>query len=346
MPSLMIRGIYSTSMGKLALDNGYDVVNPTWTQARRFNLSQEHKAADLSIGEYGRKHRILLKGRSDAVTEFVGLLKDRLPDAAIWESQQDRGTIYPLMRRNVGPRSEAIRAEGDLRAGAVVEVEVPLIAKQELDKVRSEVAYTVPGHHFCRAGSEALSNLVTLAERLVIEGHTRGDVVSELFSSIMNSFAPRKGEFVGIEHVKLDGRTAILTPGKVVRRGKGSVVLRRTFSGRGRYDGLGTEIRPRDYGLTAINRGNWFVASRYYGTDHIYKGGHYSICTPIQLYESYATYVDLGVDVIDRTDGKPEIVDQHDLKNAYEQGVITRWLRDRAMEEAKTLQHNLEEGRR
>jgi len=346
MTSVMIRGIYSTSMARLALDNGYDVVNPTWTQAQRFNLSQEHKAADLSIVEYGGKHRVLVSGKSQVVMDFVDLLKDRLPDAAIWISQENRGTIYPLMRRTVGSHSEAIQAEGNARAEEVVEVEVPLLAKQELDKIRSEVAYTVPGHHFCRAGSEALSNLVTFAEKLVIDGHVSGDIVSELFSSIMGSFAPRKGEFVGIEHVKLDGRTVLLTPGKVVRRGKGAIVLRRTFSGRGHYNGLRAEIRAGDYGLTAVSQGNWFVASQYYGADHVYKGGHYSICTPTQLYENYATYVDLGIDVIDRSDGEPEIVDQSDLESAYECGVVSQWLRDRAIEEAKTLQHSLEERKR
>ena len=346
MASVMIRGIYSTSMARLALDNGYEVVNPTWTQAQRFSLSQEHRAADLSIAEYGAKHRVILSGKSEVVADFVELLKDRLPDAAIWMTQHSRGTIYPFVRRNVESDSDAIDAERNPEAEDVVEVEVPLLAKQELDKVRSAVAYTVPGHHFCRAGGEALSNLVTFAEKLVIDGHTPGDVVSELFSSIMSSFAPRNGEFVSIEHVKLDGRTVLLTPGKVVRRGKGSVVLRRTFSGRGRYDGLGTEIRAGDYGLTAVSQGTWFVASQYYAADHSYKGGHYSICTPTQLYENYATYVDLGIDVIDRSDGPPEIVDQQDLESAYELGVISQWLRERATEEAKTLQHNLEERKR
>lgn len=343
MARVMIRGIYSTSMGKLALDNGYDVVNPTWTQAQRFSLSQEHKAADLLIREYGGKHRVLLTGKSEVLVDLVELLKDRLPDVAIWTSQQNRGMVYPIVRRNVESRWEAIRVEGNLRPEAAVEIEVPLLAKQELDKIRNEVAYTVPGHHFCRAGSEALSNLVTFAEKLVIDGYMSKDVVSQLFSSTMSSFAPRKGELVGIEHVKLDGRTVILTAGKVVRRGKGSVVLRRTFSGRGRYDGLGTEIGAGDYGLTAINQGNWFVASQYYGPDHSYKGGHYSICTPTQLYENYATYVDLGIDVIDKPNGEPEIIDQDDLESAYEREVISQWLRERAIEEAETLHHSLEE---
>lgn len=343
MARVMIRGIYSTSMGKLALDNGYDVVNPTWTQAQRLSLSQEHKAADLLIREYGGKHRVLLTGKSEVLVDLVELLKDRLPDVAIWTSQQNRGMVYPIVRRNVESRWEAIRVEGNLRPEAAVEIEVPLLAKQELDKIRNEVAYTVPGHHFCRAGSEALSNLVTFAEKLVIDGYMSKDVVSQLFSSIMSSFAPRKGELVGIEHVKLDGRTVILTAGKVVRRGKGSVVLRRTFSGRGRYDGLGTEIGAGDYGLTAINQGNWFVASQYYGPDHSYKGGHYSICTPTQLYENYATYVDLGIDVIDKPNGEPEIIDQDDLESAYEREVISQWLRERAIEEAETLHHSLEE---
>jgi len=343
MARVMIRGIYSTSMGKLALDNGYDVVNPTWTQAQRFSLSQEHKAADLLIREYSGKHRVLLTGKSEVLVDFVELLRDRLPDIAIWTSQQNRGMVYPIVRRNVESRWEAIRVEGNLRPEAAVEIEVPLLAKQELDKIRNEVAYTVPGHHFCRAGSEALSNLVTFAEKLVIDGYMSKDVVSQLFSSTMSSFAPRKGELVGIEHVKLDGRTVILTAGKVVRRGKGSVVLRRTFSGRGRYDGLGTEIGAGDYGLTAINQGNWFVASQYYGPDHSYKGGHYSICTPTQLYENYATYVDLGIDVIDKPNGEPEIIDQDDLESAYEREVISQWLRERAIEEAETLHHSLEE---
>ncbi|MDH5703411.1 MAG: DUF402 domain-containing protein [Aigarchaeota archaeon] len=343
MARVMIRGIYSTSMGKLALDNGYDLVNPTWTQAQRLSLSQEHKAADLLIREYGGKHRVLLTGKSEVLVDLVELLKDRLPDVAIWTSQQNRGMVYPIVRRNVESRWEAIRVEGNLRPEAAVEIEVPLLAKQELDKIRNEVAYTVPGHHFCRAGSEALSNLVTFAEKLVIDGYMSKDVVSQLFSSTMSSFAPRKGELVGIEHVKLDGRTVILTAGKVVRRGKGSVVLRRTFSGRGRYDGLGTEIGAGDYGLTAINQGNWFVASQYYGPDHSYKGGHYSICTPTQLYENYATYVDLGIDVIDKPNGEPEIIDQDDLESAYEREVISQWLRERAIEEAETLHHSLEE---
>ena len=142
MASLMIRGIYSTSMARLALDNGYEVVNPTWTQAQRFSLSQEHKAADLSIAEYGGKHRVILSGKSEAAADFVELLKDRLPDAAVWMTQQNRGTIYPFVRRNVESNSDAIHAERNLRAEDVVEIEMPLLAKQELDKVRSGVAYT------------------------------------------------------------------------------------------------------------------------------------------------------------------------------------------------------------
>jgi predicted RNA-binding protein associated with RNAse of E/G family len=72
------------------------------------------------------------------------------------------------------------------------------------------------------------------------------------------------------------------------------------------------------------------------------KGEYYSICTPIEIYENYIRYVDLGIDIIKIPNNPPKVIDIEELEEAYKKGIISQWLKEKAHKEVEEILNTIQ----
>ena len=212
-----------------------------------------------------------------------------------------------------------------------------------LDGSRAEAAPTMAGHHRIKAGADSASGAVNFVEA-VCEGLGDPDESEFPFEAVVRQFGPREGDRVALQHGKPDGRLITLGRGEVTSIDpSGQVTVRRTASGRGTYDALGTPREPGDIATTRLKEGRWWYATAYRGEDGERKGTYVNICTPVEVFPRAIRYVDLYVDVIKHPDGSVETVDEDELAEAVEAGYVAEDLAAKASDVASKLEGALGE---
>ncbi|MDI9619598.1 MAG: DUF402 domain-containing protein [Candidatus Nezhaarchaeota archaeon] len=79
-PAVMVRGIYSTALAKLLLDNGFRISMPSRTLAVRLNLKDFSAQHDAVIRDHDEKEgAVALEGQRAG--EIADFLREKLPDA-------------------------------------------------------------------------------------------------------------------------------------------------------------------------------------------------------------------------------------------------------------------------
>ena len=241
-----------------------------------------------------------------------------------------------------------------------------------LDDTRRAVTATMPGHHRTKAGSEAASAGVDLAEALCGDGlggpsGDTGDADSTNdgdgdadstddgndtanadetfpFAVVTRQFGPVEGDTVAITHGKPDGRAFSLGRGTVTEwDSDGTVAVERTLSGGGTYDALGTSRERGDTALTKFREGRWWYPTIYRGEDGDLKGTYVNVCTPVECFPAEIRYVDLHVDVIKHPDGTVERVDDDELDAAVAAGTVPDPVAEKARAVAASLERALSE---
>jgi len=102
-----VRGIYSTALAKLLLDNGFEIVQPSLTIKKRFGLEENSMPPDLKINDRYDLQGIRVLGTSHAVNAFQPILHSTFEDAltrkwrvsvdGIYEgtvTESDEDTVY------------------------------------------------------------------------------------------------------------------------------------------------------------------------------------------------------------------------------------------------------------
>jgi hypothetical protein len=208
-----------------------------------------------------------------------------------------------------------------------------------LDELRRGVATTMPGHHRIKAGSNAASAGVDLAEALC------GDRLAEQsfpFAAVTQQFGPTLGDQLRIGHGKPSGKRIVLGEGDVVEYdADGTVAVERQMSPGGRYDALETPRESGDTALTKFREGRWWYPTVYRDADGEHKGTYVNVCTPVELFPSVARYVDLEVDVVRYPDGQVRRVDDDELTEAVEAGHVSEELADKARQVAGSIENAL-----
>jgi len=230
---------------------------------------------------------------------------------------------------------------------AVVVTEFPASAKRALDDVRKSVVPTVKGHHFYKASGDNIACLVDFAEEILSRHpELHGEISSTLERKVLEKNI-RNGNEVKIEHVKPNGKIIYLY-GRVAQAKlpQGEIVIRRTFRGKGYYDGLNVPKDPGDHGVTIIMPEEWFFKTEYYSKDGTFKGAFYNINTPIEVYPHKIRYIDLEIDVVEWPDGTVRVIDQSTLEEAYIKGYIPRKLKEKAEKVAERIMNEIVNRRR
>ena len=216
----------------------------------------------------------------------------------------------------------------------------------ELDGARRAVTTTLPGHHRIKAGSEAASAGVDLAESLCADRVGDGEAASVTdekpfpFGVVADSFGPAVGDSVDIGHGKPDGRLLSLGPATVTERDAESVTVRRELGGGGRYDGLDVPKEAGDTATTTFREGRWWYPTVYRREERV-LGTYVNVCTPLECFPTVVRYVDLHVDVLKHADGSVERVDDDELNAAVEAGDVNAALAEKARSVAIALESAL-----
>ena len=180
-------------------------------------------------------------------------------------------------------------------------VTLSLEDKLMLDKIRREVLpQTVNFHHMLKM---SLSNEVDAVEN----GSGR---VEDLLNSLIT-------DFMGIEHIKPDGRVLQLRKGKVIYKEVTDsyfiIRLMRVFDKEGVYDGLNVKIEKDDYDIVEFDSRKWYQIHRYYNKDGKLKGIYVNISTPPEILKGKIRYLDLEIDVVKSGD-EIKVVDVEELE--------------------------------
>jgi len=312
MLKLMVRGIYSTALIKLLRDEGFAIVNPTRSQAKRFGITLRGEADAEIVDSAIDRNCVEVRGVREAVEAVLNVLRGFFSDLIILRNELSED----LMKVRIGFPNEA---------------------KLKLDELRAAVAYTVPYHHYCRAGGEGLSSMVSIAEDLVENGIAPAEEMSKRFLEQVHKISPRMGSMIQIVHIKPNGRRIVLGPGKTIWRDNGRARIIRRIMGFGVYDGVGVKKCPGDYAVTEVSRFQPWMKTNYYSISRELKGCYYNISTPVSLYPDHIHYFDLEVDVVVKPSSEPEIIDVDGLEKAVQENRVSEELKKKALKIAEEI---------
>ncbi|MFZ2446165.1 MAG: DUF402 domain-containing protein [Syntrophobacteraceae bacterium] len=314
-PRLKIRGIYSTALTKLALDSGFEVIDPSLKIKERFPLEFAAGAHDVLIQDRDDLQGIELKGEADRLTEVLAGLQAALLDIVIV---------------GFGPTDE----DGPL---AVARIELPGASKEKLDETRASVVPTLRNHHRLKVINSAM---LEAAESELAKDPARKAELERVLTKEAILLPLEKEGVARIEHIRPSGKSMRPRQGAIQTINENRIVFKRTFS-RGRYDGLDLLIRKGDYGLTEIREGGWYIKHSYFSKEHLLIGEYFNINTPVEFYPFGARYVDLEVDVIRRAGEEAFVIDREKLDILSRRGCIGKGLESRVLFVAEQILRGL-----
>ncbi|MEM1606589.1 MAG: DUF402 domain-containing protein [Candidatus Bathyarchaeia archaeon] len=346
MFKVKVRGIYSTALTRILLENGFKIVQPSAAIRERFKLPpspDDQSQPDLEINDRFDKQGVNVTGDSEAAEKFISVLLNCLDDVII-----RRKTILMPMHPNNSSESsslpeilsEVLTEVNSLTPHQIirVDVEFPGLSKRKLDDIRSTVVPTLSGHHYFKAYGGKAATIVEMAEKLLEKGYSIKEV-EELFRECIMREYPYRGSKLNIEHVKINGRVFQLGEARILEFNEEDqhVSLLRVFSSQGVYDGLKVPKESGDYAITRMKIGGLCFQTSYFSRDGEYKGTYVNINTPIEIYPGKVRYVDLEVDVCMWPDGRIQKIDFENLEKAVKMGYISERLKSiasRVVEEA------------
>jgi hypothetical protein len=308
LPNVRIRGIYATALSALLSNHGYRVVEASPLIAERLGLPADGRP-DLRLRDRADRQGLRLEGPTKDCERVARALAELLPDAV--------------------PRPP--------RGPAGWEVELPGGAKARLDRERAAVWPTLPGHHQLKI---VAGEAVDRAEQELAAGRrSAAQLAGELRQRYLTATL-EPGRDVQVAHVKPDGRELRL-PGRIESLRDGRLRLSRRFRPGGSYDSLDQPKLAGDVGEVEQLEGSWVSRRRYLRASGALIGELYNIQTPTEFYPTGVRYLDLEVDVAAWPDGRVEVVDRADLREAVERGYLTPSLGQRALEVAVQVAEQL-----
>ncbi|UCB60536.1 MAG: ribonuclease E/G, partial [Candidatus Bathyarchaeota archaeon] len=94
MAKVRVRGIYSTALTKLLLDNNFEVVHPSAKIVERFDIEEKQELPDLAISDRRNRQGVYARGRLEPLNVFCSILRSHLDDAIIRRWAFTIGGIY------------------------------------------------------------------------------------------------------------------------------------------------------------------------------------------------------------------------------------------------------------
>ncbi|HIE13697.1 TPA: hypothetical protein EYP70_00320, partial [Candidatus Bathyarchaeota archaeon] len=164
MYRVKIRGIYSTALTQLLMNEGFRIVQPSAVIRERFNF-QNHaeflKPPDLNIRDRMDRQGVYVTGSLDSLNLLASVLRATFDDVVIRRTPFTSQII-------LGPyQEEHANLNVPLRKGGEpsLNIEFPGLSKRKLDSIRRTVRPTLKGHHYYKACGGRIAALVEMAEK-------------------------------------------------------------------------------------------------------------------------------------------------------------------------------------
>ncbi|MBS7634712.1 DUF402 domain-containing protein [Candidatus Bathyarchaeota archaeon] len=348
-----VRGIYSTALTRLLLDNGFEIVQPSAAIKERFNLlstPENNCQPDLDINDRFDRQGVNIFGNSISVEKFASILFNIFDDVIVRRRISASASLIMEERLDANLSatiSEALReAEAsDSQRKIRIDVEFPSCSKKRLDEIRKVVVPTISGHHYYKACGGKIAYMLEMAEKLLERGGSLKDVET-LFKETIRREYPHEGSRIGIEHVKIDGRVFNLGEARIIAFNdqEQRIKLLRVFFTSGIYDGLKVHKEPGDYAITSMRIGEWNFKTSYFSSDGVYKGTYVNINTPLEIYPNKVRYVDLEADICMWPDGRIRQIDLERLNAKVQEGCISERLRELVSKKIEEVLNSLSLG--
>jgi len=127
-----IRGIYSTALTKLLLDNSIGIVEPSVTTKERFKLDDDSETPDITIEDRSDRHGIRTSGNREATERFKYILQSCLDDAIVRKWPVSVDGIYKGLLRGVDISTRSVLVDIGEAVGRVPEEEKEKITSKEI----------------------------------------------------------------------------------------------------------------------------------------------------------------------------------------------------------------------
>jgi hypothetical protein len=127
-----IRGIYSTALSKLLLDNGFEIVEPSLALKKRLRLTDNNNVPDITVEDRYDRHGIRTIGNREATAKLKDILQSCLDDVIVrrWPISVDG--IYKGLLRGVDIPTRSVLIDIGQAVGRVPEKEKSKITTQEV----------------------------------------------------------------------------------------------------------------------------------------------------------------------------------------------------------------------
>ncbi len=208
-------------------------------------------------------------------------------------------------------------------------------SKEKLDKLRKEIVPTIKKHHTYKTAG--YQNLVDFCEELMKEKVKEETIIKTLENTIFKR-NPKIGNYYKIIQKKSNNRDIIIS-GKIeefdIKNKK--IVIKRIVKFEGTYDGLNIKKEPEDYIITTIEEDKEYIEHSYFDSRGNLKGKYFSITSKMEVFPFFARCNDLEIDVIEK-EGNRKKIDEEELKEAVEMGIITKKCEERAKKIANKLE--------
>ncbi len=124
MTTARVRGIYSTALTKLLLDNNLDIVQPSTTVKERFKLKENNETPDLDIYDRYDHQGVRALGQAEAVDTFKEILQSQLEDTVIRKWKVTTNGIYKGLVKGSDSATYSVLVDIGLATGRIHEEEV------------------------------------------------------------------------------------------------------------------------------------------------------------------------------------------------------------------------------
>jgi len=119
-----IRGVYSTALTKLLLDQGFDIVQPSAAIKERFRLKECDEPPDLDVYDRPDRQGVHALGRDEALNAFISTLKLLLVDVIVRRWKVAPEGIYKGLVKEAGLTARSISVDIGPATGRVTNKEI------------------------------------------------------------------------------------------------------------------------------------------------------------------------------------------------------------------------------
>jgi len=127
-----VRGIYSTALTKLLLDNDFEIVQPSVKIRERFNLEESSELPDLIIYDRRNRQGVYAKGKAKPIDVFCSILRSRLDDTVIRRCAFTISGIYKGLVKRIDSATSSVLVDIGSAIGRISKEEVADLRSKQI----------------------------------------------------------------------------------------------------------------------------------------------------------------------------------------------------------------------